>query len=168
MEVENNMSVKRIVRIAILASILFVQEFALSFIPNIQLTQCLIAIYYYSLGLVDTLFIVTIHVFLDNLTMGSFNLIYTPAMYIGWMSLPLILHLFKRHQNKFISATIVGIHGIFYSLLFAFANTLILEVPFMVYFISDIPFEVILVVNGFLTTLLFKDKLVTLLKKMLT
>ena len=75
MEVENNMSVKRIVRIAILASILFVQEFALSFIPNIQLTQCLIAIYYYSLGLVDTLFIVTIHVFLDNLTMGSFNLI---------------------------------------------------------------------------------------------
>lgn len=159
------MSVKRLVRIAIFAAIMFVQEFALSFIPNVQFTQCLIAIFYYTFGLLDTLIIITIHVFLDNLVMGSFNLIYTPAMFIGWISLPIILHLLKKYQNKFFVASIVGIHGIIYSLMFALANALILEVPFITYFISDIPFEVILVVNGFVTTLLLKDKLVDILKK---
>lgn len=159
------MSVKRLVRIAIFAAILFVQEFALSFIPNVQFTQCLIAIYYYAFGLVDTLIIVTVHVILDNLAMGSFNLMYTPAMFIGWISLPLLLHLFKRNQNKFFVATLVGLHGIFYSMCFLIVNVLISEVPFWPYFIADIPFEVILVVNGFVTTLLLKDKLVNLLKK---
>lgn len=159
------MSVKRLVRIAILAAVLFVQEFALSFIPNVQLTQCLIAIYYYSFGLIDTIIIITIHVFLDNLTMGSFGLLYTPAMYIGWLLLPILLHIFRKNQNKFFSATIVGIHGIIYSLCFAIVNAIITEVPFVTYLISDIPFEVILVVNGFVTTLLLKDKLVELLKK---
>ena len=159
------MSVKRLVRIAILAAVLFVQEFALSFIPNVQLTQCLIAVYYYAFGFVDALIIVTIHVFLDNLVMGSFNLIYTPAMYIGWVSLIVILHVFRKNQNRFFSATLVAVHGIIYSLWFALANTLMMEVPFLTYFISDIPFEVILVVNGFITTLLLKDKLVELLKK---
>ena len=162
------MSVKRLVRIAILAAVLFVQEFALSFIPNVQFTQCLIAIYYYVFGFVDALIIVTIHVFLDNLVMGSFNLIYTPAMYIGWVSLIVILHVFRKNQNRFFSATLVAIHGIIYSLCFALANTLMMEVPFLTYFISDIPFEVILVVNGFITTLLLKDKLVELLKKYTT
>ena len=38
-----------------------------------------------------------------------------------------------------------------------------LEVPFLTYFIADLPFEVILVVNGFVTTLLLKDKLVSLI-----
>ena len=159
------MSVKRLVRIAILAAVLFVQEFALSFIPNVQFTQCLIAIFYYAFGLVDTIIIITIHVFLDNLTMGSFNLIYTPAMFLGWITLPLILHIFRKNQNKFFSATLVGLHGIIYSFFYVLSNVLIAEVPFLPYFISDIPFEIILIVNGFLTTLLLKDKLVEILKK---
>ena len=162
------MSVRRLVRIAIFAAILFVQEFALSFIPNVQLTQCLIAVYYYAFGLVDSLIIVTVHVLLDNLAMGSFNPLYTPAMLVGWVSLPIILHIFKRYQNKFIVASIVGIHGIVYSLMFALTNAIIGEVPFVTYWISDIPFEIILVVNGFVTVLLLKDKLVNLLKKFLT
>ena len=160
------MSVKRIARIAIFAAVIFVQEFALSFIPNVQFTQCLIAVCYFSFGLVDALLVVTIHVFLDNLVMGSFSLLYTPAMYIGWITLPLLLHLFRKNQNKFFSATLVGIHGIFYSLLFALANSLLQEVPFISYFLVDIPYEIILVVNGFVTTLLLKDKLVGLLKKL--
>ena len=106
-----------------------------------------------------------IHVFLDNLAMGSFNLIYTPAMLIGWLCLPIVLHMFRKNQNRFFSATIVGLHGIVYSLWFALANVLMLEVPFLTYFIADIPFEVILVVNGFITTLLLKDKLVEIIQK---
>ena len=85
MEVDKAMSVRRLVRIAIFAAILFVQEFALSFIPNVQFTQCLIAIFYYAFGLVDTLIIVTVHVILDNLSMGSFNLIYTILLIINYI-----------------------------------------------------------------------------------
>lgn len=165
MEVYKSMSVKRIARIAIFAAILFVQEFVLSFVPNIQFSQCLIAIYYYAFGLVDCIFIIIIHVFLDNLIMGSFNVYYTGAMFIGWIMLPLLLHLFKKNQNRFFSASLVAIHGIIYSFAFVLANVLLNEVPFLAYLISDIPFQVILVVNGFLTTLLLKDKLVDLLKK---
>ena len=95
------MSIKRLVRIAIFAAVLFVQEYILSFIPNVQLTQCLIAVYYYTFGLFDTIIIIIIHVFLDNLIMGSFNIIYTPAMFIGWTTLPLLLHLFRKNQNVF-------------------------------------------------------------------
>lgn len=159
------MSVKRIVRIAILAAILFVQEIALSFIPNIQLTQCLIAIYYYSFGLLDTLLIVLIHVILDNLFGGSLNLMYTPAMLMGWSSLPILLHIFRKKQNKFFSATLVGLHGIIYCFCFCLANVLVNEGSFIAYLIADIPFEIILIVNGFLTTLLLKDKLVDVLSK---
>jgi hypothetical protein len=97
--------------------------------------------------------------------MGSFNIIYTPAMLIGWICLPIVLHIFRKNQNRFFSASIVAIHGIIYSLWFALANVLILEVPFLTYFIADLPFEVILVVNGFVTTLLLKDKLVSLINK---
>ena len=159
------MSIKRLVRIAIFAAALFVQEYILSFIPNVQLTQCLIAVYYYTFGLFDTIIIIIIHIFLDNLIMGAFNLIYTPAMFIGWITLPLLLHLFRKNQNVFFSASLVSIHGIIYSFWFVFISVLVLDIPFWTYFISDISFEIALILNGFITTLLLKNKLVKLLKK---
>ena len=159
------MRIKRLVRIAIFAAALFVQEYILSFIPNVQLTQCLIAVYYYTFGLFDTIIIIIIHIFLDNLIMGSFNLIYTPAMFIGWITLPLLLHLFRKNQNVFFSASLVSIHGIIYSFWFVFISVLVLDIPFWTYFISDISFEIALILNGFITTLLLKNKLVKLLKK---
>ena len=54
------MTIFRIARIAIFAAILFVQEEALTGIPNIQLTQCLICIYFYAFGFVDSIIIVSI------------------------------------------------------------------------------------------------------------
>ncbi len=156
---------KRLVRIAIFAAILFIQEEALSFLPNIQLTQCLIAVYYYAFGLVDSIFIVLIHVLLDNLVMGSFNLLYTPAMIIGWITLPLLLHAFRFTRKKWLSATIVAAHGIVYSLGFTCVSVYLYQVPFLAYWIADIPWEVLLVVNGFLTTFLLLEPLTRILKK---
>ena len=54
------MSVKRLVRIAILAAVLFVQEFALSFIPNVQLTVFLLVLYSKVFGLKKTCIIILI------------------------------------------------------------------------------------------------------------
>lgn len=147
---------KKIVRIAIFACILFCQEQLLSFIPNVQFTQCLIAIFFISFGLTETLSIILVHVLLDNLIMGSLNLIYTPAMMLGWMTLPLLLYLLKL-KNRIPIAITVALHSIVYSLCFAAAQTFILQVPFIPYIVADLPFTIILIVNGFTTTFLLLE-----------
>ena len=65
------MSVKRLVRIAIFAAIMFVQEFALSFIPNVQLTVFLLVLYSKVFGLKKTCIIILIHTILDNHKKGK-------------------------------------------------------------------------------------------------
>lgn len=159
------MSIKRIARIAIFAALLLVQELALSFIPSVQLTQCLLVVYYYAFGLLDSIIIIAIHVLLDNLIMGSLDIVFTPIMFASWILLPLSLHLFKKHQNKYFVSFIVALHAIIYSLIFVIVSVIIYEIPFITYFITDLPFEIIFLVNGFITTLIFKDKLINLLNK---
>ena len=73
------LATKDITLIALLTTLLFVQEQALVFIPNVQLTVFLIVFYSKKLGFLRTSLIVAIHVVLDNLVMGSFNLIYTKS-----------------------------------------------------------------------------------------
>ena len=163
---KTRLTTKRIVLIAIFAAILTAQEEALTILPNIQFTQCLIAIYYYSFGLVDTLVIVLIHTLLDNLIMGSFSLLYTPAMLFGWMTLPLILHLFRKIRNRWVIASIVGLHGLIYSWSFVFVSVILYKVEFLPYFIADIPFELILVICGFVTTFILLEPLTKVLKNL--
>ena len=160
------LTIRRIVIIAIFAAILTAQEEALTILPNIQFTQCLIAIYYFSFGLWDTLIIVVIHTLLDNLIMGSLSLMYTPAMLFGWITLPLILHLFRKIKNRWVIASIVGLHGLIYSWSFLFVSVVLYKVEFLPYFIADIPFEIILVVCGFLTTFLLLEPLTKVLKNL--
>jgi len=156
----------RIVRIALFAAILFVQEELLTFIPNVQLTQILITVYYYSFGLVDSLIIVIIHVILDNLFMGSFSIEYTPAMFIGWASLVLILYTFDQltnnksiNKNKYVIGAIVGLHGIIYSWLFLLTSIFVFKYEFIPYLINDLLFEAILVLTGFVTTIFLLEPL---------
>ena len=156
----------RIIRIALFTAIIFVQEEIMTFLPNVQFTQCLIAIYYFSFGLLDTIAIVSIHVLLDNLFMGSLSIIYTPAMLIGWLSLVFICHALRKCKNKYIIASAVGLHGIIYSWCFVVTSVFIMKVEFVPYIIADIPFEIILVINGFLTTFLLLNPLTKVLKKL--
>ena len=97
-------SVRDIALIAILSTILFVQEQVLTFLPNIRLTVFLLVLYSKKLGFIRTTIIVIIHVLLDNLFMGSMNLVYTPAMFVGWMLIPIIIcTLFKKTESPFLS-----------------------------------------------------------------
>ena len=70
--------VKDITIIAVFAAILFIQEQALSFLPNIQLTVFLLVLYSKVFKLWKVLVMIFIHVLLDNLFMGSFNIYYFP------------------------------------------------------------------------------------------
>lgn len=157
---------RRITRIALFSAILFAQEELLTSIPNIQFTQCLIAIYFFSFGFTDTLIIVLVQTLLDNLVMGSFSLIYTPAMLVGWLSLVLILWIFRNVKNRGIIATIVGLHGFIYSWCFLIVRVFIYNTPLLPYFIADLPFELILVFNGFITTFILLKPLTMTLNKL--
>ncbi len=153
----NILSVRRITRIAIFATILFVQEELLTMIPQVQLTQVLIAVFFYGFGFVDTTIIIIIHVLLDSLIMGGPNIIYTPVMILGWFLLPLILLLFRKIKNKYLIGIVVFVHAFLYSWIFAIATSYVKKIPLKIYLISDIPFEIALAINGLITTiLLFK------------
>ena len=78
-----NFETKDLTLIALLATIIFVQEQMLAFLPNIQLTVFLLVLYSKKIGFIRTSIICLIHVVLDNMVMGSFNVFYMPFMFVG-------------------------------------------------------------------------------------
>lgn len=137
---------------AICATILFVQETILSIIPNFQFTTLLIVLFFNLFGFKATVLIIIVHVFLDNLWMQSLSVIYTPAMFLGWLSLPLILLIVPR-KNEIILSIVGALHGIIYSLFFVIAQVFITQVDIKAYLIADIPFVIILSISNFVTIL---------------
>ncbi len=149
------LTVKDIAFMAMFAAILFIQEEALTFIPNIQLTIFFIVLYSKKLGFYRTSLIVLIHVALDNLVMGSFNLVYTPAMFIGWMMIPTIIcTLCRKVESPLILGIVAFACGFLYSWCFVLPNYLVYNINPWVYLASDIVFELILAACGFVTVLL--------------
>lgn len=154
MEVINKFNVRDIALIAILSTILFVQEQVLTFLPNIQLTVFLLVLYSKKLGFIRTTIIVIIHVLLDNLFMGSMNLVYTPAMFVGWMLIPIIIcTLFKKTESPFLLAIFGFIEGFLYSWMFILPNYLLYNINPLAYLASDVLFEFLLAISSFLSIL---------------
>lgn len=154
MEVINKFNVRDIALIAILSTILFVQEQVLTFLPNIQLTVFLLVLYSKKLGFIRTTIIVIIHVLLDNLFMGSMNLVYTPAMFVGWMLIPIIIcTLFKKTESPFLLAIFGFIEGFLYSWMFILPNYLLYNINPLAYLASDVLFELLLAISSFLSIL---------------
>lgn len=154
MEVINKFNVRDIAIIAILSTILFVQEQVLTFLPNIQLTVFLLVLYSKKLGFIRTTIIVVIHVLLDNLFMGSMNLVYTPAMFVGWMIIPIVVStLFKKTDSPFLLAIFGFIEGFLYSWMFILPNYLLYNINPLAYLASDVLFEFLLAISSFLSIL---------------
>ena len=66
-------NIKEIVLIANLTTILIVQQFALSFIPNVQFSTLLIFLYSRVLNTKKTLVIIILYVFGYSLVVNSYN-----------------------------------------------------------------------------------------------
>lgn len=140
--------------IPIFAAILFAQEQILSFLPNIQLTIFLLILFAKKLGFIKTSIIIIIHVLLDNLFMGSFNIIYVPFMAIGWLIIPLtITTIMKKVENPLLLAIASIFFALIYSWIFIIPNIIILNVNFWDYLIADFIFEIILAISSFISTL---------------
>lgn len=145
---------KEIVVIALLAAILFIQEQVLMFLPNIQLTVFLLIVYSRCLGLKKTLLVIVVYILLDNLVMGSFNVVFTPFVFIGWALIPLTLcTIAKNVQVTFHLAILAVVFALVYSWIYIIPNVIVYEFDYIAYLMADIPFEILLAVSSFITTL---------------
>ena len=152
---ESKFTVKDITLIAILTTILFVQEQLLSFLPNVQLTVFLLVVYSKKLGLLKTVIITLIHTILDCLVMGSLNVAYFPFMLIGWMLIPVLLNtIFKKVESNISLAFLGVLFSFMYCWIYIIPSIIILEVDFISYFYADIIWEIILATSSFLTIML--------------
>lgn len=154
---------KEYIIIAFMATIMFVLEQILTFLPNIQLTFLLLIVYSKVFKFKNTMLIILIHVILDNLFMGSFNIIYLPFMFIGYSLVPITICSLKNINSSIHLALISIVLSIGYCLIFIIPNCFILNVEFMDYLILDIPFEVILATSSFISVLWLYEPLVKFL-----
>lgn len=143
-------NLKILVLLALLACVLFVQEEALSFLPNIQFTFLLLICYVDCLGFRKTSLIVFAHVLLDNLVMGSLSLIVVIPMLVGYIITILIKKAYHK-DNVYIIGLLGSLGAIVYSLSFLIANAFFLEIDIWAYFLADIPFTLILVISTYLS-----------------
>ena len=104
-------SIRRLTLLGLLAAVLFAQEAALSFLPNIQATFLLVLLYGACLGMGGGTLIVTVHVLLDNLFFGVMSpyllipmwLGYELTLLCGWVGLRPISKRNSRKRRKRLS-----------------------------------------------------------------
>ncbi len=148
------LEVKDLCVIAILSAIIFSLEQVLSFLPNIQLTIFLLVLYSKKLGLYKTSLIVVIHTILDNLIMGSFNIMFFPFMLLGWMIIPICLNtIFKKVESNISLAFLSVIFAITYASAFIIPNMIFLHIDIIPYITADLPFTGLLAASSFLSVL---------------
>ena len=159
--------IKRITIIAVFSAILFVQEEALSFIPNVQLTVFLLILYSKVLGFKNTTIIICIHTLLDNIVMGSLNIFYFPFMLVGWILIPIITcTLLKKCDSNLILAGFSVIFSFVYCWIFMIPNIVFYSIDIKTYLISDILWEIVLAISSFLTTLWLYKPCASVLNKL--
>lgn len=150
---EKHQAVKDAALIAVLASILFVQQLALSFIPNVQFTTLLLILYTRVIGFKRTALVVIIHVMIINILspFGPVLPLQIPAMLIGWLLIPILLSTVFKKMNSVLSLAIFGlVFGFIYGWLFIPVSVFVLNVPFITYFLADVVFEIIMATSNFL------------------
>ncbi len=144
------LNIRKMCILSLMAVILFVQEEALTILPNIQLTFLLISVYAAVFGIKYSLLVVAIHVTLDNIVMGSFTPIVMIPMFIGYVILVIVMNLLKDSKLVF-KVIAASICSWIYCMVFLIANALFLDINVREYFIADIPFEILLILSTIFT-----------------
>lgn len=153
---KSHQTIKDTALIAICAAVLFVQQMALSFIPNVQLSTLLIVLYAKVLGFKRTSLIIVIHVIAYNLLspFGSVIPVYIPFMFAAWMLVPISLSTFLKKIESSLGLAIVGLaFGFVYGWMFIPPAVFITGTPFIPYLVMDIPFEIVMAISNFITIL---------------
>lgn len=147
-----------------LLAILFVQEQLLAFDINVQLTVLLIAVYAAILPPALLYPVVVGYVLLDNLFMGSFSVLYTPAMFAAWLLFAAVMRALRKGSlwKKALAATLFGfVYGWFFAVPFAITFGIDRLWPYLV--ADFFPAEVTMAAVGLATVLFLYEPLRRLL-----
>ena len=161
---KNPIKVKDIAIMVMLAALLFVQEEALTLIPNIQFTFLLIMLYGAVLGPKKASLIVLVHVLLDNLFMSSFIPTVMLPMLIGH-EITMLIGYFLKNKNTIILSIGITISSIIYAFLFFITTIFVYDIDPLTYLIADIPFDIILIACNILCVILIYSPLYKILKE---
>jgi len=161
-------TIKDICLMALFTCVMFGLEEAMSFLPNIQLTVFLMILYSKTFGLGKTSIMVCLYCLLDSLFMGAINPIYTTFLLLGWLIIPLVTcTLFKKTENNIVLAFVAMLYAFLFSWIMIIPSCIIMKVGFWTYFVADMPFELLLALSSFLSTLLLYNVLKKLMDKLL-
>ena len=135
---------KKLVLIAMFIAIIFAQEEALTFIPNVQLTVLLLMVYGAVVGPLWGSVIVLAHCFLDNVFMGSLMPQVFIPMALGWECVMLLGFLGKKFP-LYVKVIFSILGALIYCWMFVLFNSfMFVNIDIYKYIIADIPFEIIL------------------------
>lgn len=163
----NNKSLlKDVVIIPALAAILYVQQLALAFIPNVQLTTLLILLYTKVLGFKRSSLIMILHFFAYNFLnpYGPVLPTHLPFFVIAWL---IFIVASSLSNNTYVLATIGFIFGFVYGFILSIPAVFLTGIPFVPYIISDIPFQIIMAISNFVTILWLYERLKVVLSDLM-
>lgn len=151
-------------------AIIVVQEMALSFLPNIQLTFVLMMVFASILSPVHLSMLVVGYVLLDNLLFGSFHYFTVLPMLLAW-----VIYVFGarwiRYRSihwKFLYAALFGlVYGWFYIPFTYLAFYQGIPHAIQALWIADLPFGMVLVVNNLFTVIALYQPLTTLIQSLI-
>ncbi|MBU1145755.1 MAG: hypothetical protein KJ971_07910 [Firmicutes bacterium] len=147
-------TIRNITLSAMLLAVLIVQEELLIFLPNIQFTVVLLMVYAAILPYSMLISLTVGYVIIDSLIMGSFNMLYVVPMLIGWILLVLVSKKLQ-HQKIWILIMVSFIFGFVYGWLFIPSKFLEIGIDRLwPYFISDLPFEIMMAISNIVTVIL--------------
>lgn len=137
-----------LVLLPILATIVFVQEIVLGFLPNITLTPLLLMLYTRLLGFGRTVIILILYITFDILYMPV-NPIFIPFLFLGWFVIPLLMRTaFKECHSVYFLSLFAFCHGFLYGWILLPAGLILTELPFWAYLVQDLPFEIIMAISS--------------------
>ena len=147
-----------------LLAVLVSQEYVMSFIPQVSLTVVLIILYAKYLSYKELIPLIVAYVFIDNLLMGSLNLVYTIPMLISW---PLLAIVARAIRNKPIYLSFIW--GIVFSFMYGWIFipfNMIMMSNFRVwaYLVADLPFEIAMAASSAATIWFFYEPIDALFK----
>ena len=159
-----------LVLFALLADVMFVSKILMEALPNIHLLAMLIAVFTVTFR-VKALIPIYLYVFLDGLVHG-FPTWWVPYLYIWtilWGMVMLLPRRMPRGLAPFVYATVCGLHGFLFGILYAPAEAWLFGLNFedmLLWLAAGIPYDVTHGISDFLVSLLLTMPLSAMLGRL--
>lgn len=139
---------------------LVVSDYALAFVPGLQIVMLLMFILAKSFRWYEALLVVISYSVIDSMIYGGVSL-FTLAMIIGWASVVLLIGSFKRLSlpGKLL-AKLSLFTSFMYTVPFLILSAFLFQIDMIEYLIADFPFTLGIALSSYLTIDLFYDKII--------